>query len=71
MDGLPGAEAWVAAYADVPDDERHLAIHDQHLVAVNDRDRPLITPEVLHGHGRGVHARRSSATGWPRWPRRA
>ena len=51
MDGLPGAEAWVAAYADVPEDERHLAIHDQHLVAVNDRDRPLITPEVLTAMG--------------------
>jgi 5,10-methylenetetrahydromethanopterin reductase len=47
MDGLPGAEAWVAAYADVPEDERHLAIHDRHLIAVNDRDRPLVTPELL------------------------
>ena len=51
MDGLPGAEQWVAAYADVPEDERHLAIHDQHLVAVNDHDRPLITPDVLTAMG--------------------
>jgi 5,10-methylenetetrahydromethanopterin reductase len=51
MDGMPGAEAWVAAYADVPEDERHLAIHDRHLIAVNDRDRPLVTAEMLTGMG--------------------
>jgi 5,10-methylenetetrahydromethanopterin reductase len=51
MDGLPAAEQWVAAYADVPEDERHLAIHDLHLVAVNDRDRPLITSDVLTAMG--------------------
>jgi 5,10-methylenetetrahydromethanopterin reductase len=47
MDGLPGAAEWLAAYADIPEDERHLAIHDRHLIGVNDRDRPLVTPEVL------------------------
>jgi 5,10-methylenetetrahydromethanopterin reductase len=47
MDGLPGAAEWVAAYADVPEDERHLAIHDLHLIGVNERDRSLVTPEVL------------------------
>jgi 5,10-methylenetetrahydromethanopterin reductase len=51
MEGLPGAAEWVAAYADIPADERHLAIHDRHLIAVNDRDRPLVTPEVLTAMG--------------------
>jgi 5,10-methylenetetrahydromethanopterin reductase len=44
---LPGGEDWLAAYADVPDDERHLAMHDLHLIAVNERDTPFITPQVM------------------------
>lgn len=47
VEALPGGDAWVAAYADVPEDERHLAIHDLHLIAVNDLDKPVITPEVI------------------------
>lgn len=47
LDKLPGGDQWAAGYADLTDDERHLAIHDQHLVAVNDRDRAFITPEVI------------------------
>jgi 5,10-methylenetetrahydromethanopterin reductase len=47
MDGVPGADRWIAAYADIPEDERHLAIHDRHLIAVNDRDRPLVNGELL------------------------
>jgi 5,10-methylenetetrahydromethanopterin reductase len=51
MDDLPQGSAWVAAYADVPADERHLAIHDQHLIALNDRDRAFVTPEILVAMG--------------------
>ena len=29
----------------------HLAIHDRHLIAVNDRDRPFVTPETLAATG--------------------
>lgn len=47
VEALPGGAEWLAAYRDVPDDERHLAIHDLHLVAVNDRDAAVITPEVM------------------------
>jgi len=47
LDSLPGGRAWAAVYADVPARERHLALHDQHLIAVNDRDRPFVTGEVL------------------------
>ncbi len=28
----------------MPTDERHLAMHDLHLIDVNDRDRPFVTP---------------------------
>ncbi len=51
MADIPRGEEWVAAYADVPIDELHLAIHDRHLIAVNDRDRPFITPETLVATG--------------------
>lgn len=44
---LPGGAEWLAAYAEVPEDERHLAMHDLHLVAVNERDAPFITPEIM------------------------
>lgn len=36
------AEAWQAAYADVPEGQLHLAVHKSHLVSINDRDRPFI-----------------------------
>jgi 5,10-methylenetetrahydromethanopterin reductase len=47
LDVLPNGEAWAAAYADVPPRVRHLAIHDRHLIAVNDRDRPFVTGALL------------------------
>jgi 5,10-methylenetetrahydromethanopterin reductase len=51
VEALPDGEAWLAAYADVPEDERHLAIHDLHLVGVNERDRPFITPAFIAAMG--------------------
>jgi 5,10-methylenetetrahydromethanopterin reductase len=39
--GLPGGEAWVAATEAVPKPERHLAIHEGHLVQANARDELL------------------------------
>jgi 5,10-methylenetetrahydromethanopterin reductase len=48
---LPNGPAWAAAYDDVPDGERHLALHDGHLVLVNERDRPFVTGELLVGAG--------------------
>lgn len=48
---MPGGAEWLAAYADVPADERHLAIHDLHLIGVNERDRPLITGDVIAATG--------------------
>lgn len=48
---LPNGEQWAAAYADVPAKERHLALHDRHLIAINDRDRPFVTGELLAANG--------------------
>ena len=60
LDLLPNGEAWAAAYADVPASARHLALHDRHLIAINDRDRPFVTGELLASRT----ASRSRAAGW-------
>ena len=44
---IPNGELWAAAYADVPERVRHIALHDKHLIAVNERDRPFVTGELL------------------------
>ncbi|MQA97861.1 MAG: LLM class flavin-dependent oxidoreductase [Streptosporangiales bacterium] len=59
LDGFPGAERWRAAYEDVPAGERHLALHDLHLAAVNERDRPFVTPELITAFGLAL-----SPQGW-------
>jgi len=35
----------------VPRRVLHLALHDQHLIAVNERDRPFVTGDVLAQQG--------------------
>src|SRR3954453_11428451 len=47
VEGLPGGVEWRARLEKVPEAERHLAIHDEHLVTVTDRDRPLLDGELL------------------------
>lgn len=39
VDGLPGGRRWREAVEAVPPARRHLAVHDGHLVAMNDHDR--------------------------------
>lgn len=51
LDTLPNGAAWAAAYDDVPARERHLALHEGHLIEVNDRDRPFVTGELLAKRG--------------------
>lgn len=48
---LPGFDEWLHAYDDLPADERHLAMHDLHMVDVNERDRPYVSPEVVRRNG--------------------
>jgi 5,10-methylenetetrahydromethanopterin reductase len=48
---VPRGEEWAAAYASVPQRVRHLALHDRHLIAVNERDRPFVTGELLVQQG--------------------
>ncbi|HUY39692.1 MAG TPA: LLM class flavin-dependent oxidoreductase [Candidatus Binataceae bacterium] len=44
-------QEWAAAYEDVPSHLRHLALHDQHLIAINERDRPFVTGAMLAKQG--------------------
>ena len=59
LDAVPSGEAWAAAYADVPASARHLALHDRHLIAINERDRPFVTGELLSHQGLAL-----TAAGW-------
>ncbi len=51
MEMLPGGPEWLDSYADVPGDVRHLAMHDLHLIGVNERDKPFVTPEIIQAMG--------------------
>jgi len=44
---LPGGVEWRKRLEEVPADERHLAIHEEHLVSVTERDRPLLDGDLL------------------------
>jgi 5,10-methylenetetrahydromethanopterin reductase len=59
LDRLPQGERWAAAYDDVPEETRHLALHDGHLTAVNEHDRPFVTGEMLVAGGLAL-----SPSGW-------
>jgi 5,10-methylenetetrahydromethanopterin reductase len=47
VDVLPGGAAWRAELERVPVHLRHLAIHEDHLVQVTERDRPLLSGDGL------------------------
>jgi 5,10-methylenetetrahydromethanopterin reductase len=49
--GLPNGAEWAAVYERVPEPLRHLALHDQHLIAVNARDRAFVSGELLAKQG--------------------
>jgi 5,10-methylenetetrahydromethanopterin reductase len=47
VDGLPGGATWRAAVELVPENARHLAIHEGHLVELNERDRAALDPSTI------------------------
>jgi len=51
LDHVPNGAAWAAAYEKVPQRERHLALHDQHLITINERDKPFVTGTVMASAG--------------------
>jgi 5,10-methylenetetrahydromethanopterin reductase len=44
---MPGASRWRRALEAIPEGERHLALHELHLVGVNARDRVLLDGDML------------------------
>jgi len=51
VENLPGGAEWKAAYADLPTDVRHLHVHDQHLIALNERDKKVVTGDLIQAMG--------------------
>jgi 5,10-methylenetetrahydromethanopterin reductase len=47
VDGLPGGAEWRARLETIPAPQRHLAVHEDHLVRVTERDRPLLNGDLL------------------------
>ncbi|MCU1428298.1 MAG: flavin-dependent oxidoreductase, F420-dependent methylene-tetrahydromethanopterin reductase [Actinomycetia bacterium] len=47
VDALPGGATWRAAIEALPERERHLAIHEGHLVALSERDRAALDPSTI------------------------
>lgn len=48
---LPGGSEWLAQLHATPEHERHLPLHDLHLIGVNDHDRPMLTADFMKRAG--------------------
>ena len=51
LDELPGGRAWAESIEAMDPAERHLAVHDGHLIAPNIRDAAAVTGELLTRFG--------------------
>jgi 5,10-methylenetetrahydromethanopterin reductase len=49
VDSLPGGAEWRSAIEEVPAERRHLALHEGHGTAPNERERPFLRPELAAG----------------------
>jgi 5,10-methylenetetrahydromethanopterin reductase len=47
VDALPGGIEWRKSLEELPENERHLAVHKDHLVTVTERDRPLLNGDLM------------------------
>jgi 5,10-methylenetetrahydromethanopterin reductase len=47
VDALPNGVEWRKQLEEIPEGERHLAIHKDHMVRVTERDRPLLDGDLL------------------------
>lgn len=47
VDDLPNGASWRAELEQVPADVRHLSTHEEHMVTVSDRDRQLLSGDLL------------------------
>jgi len=51
VSSLPGGLTWTAEIEAVPESERHLALHDLHLVGLTERDARIVTGDLLRQFG--------------------
>jgi 5,10-methylenetetrahydromethanopterin reductase len=47
VEGLPGGTEWRRAIEAFPERTRHLAVHEGHMVYLNEHDRAVLTPEMV------------------------
>ncbi|HTL85624.1 MAG TPA: LLM class flavin-dependent oxidoreductase [Acidimicrobiia bacterium] len=47
VDALPGGAEWRKHLEELPENERHLAVHEDHLVQVTKRDRVILQPDLI------------------------
>lgn len=47
VDGFPGGAEWRARLEAIPAPRRHLALHQDHMVAISERDRALVSGDML------------------------
>jgi 5,10-methylenetetrahydromethanopterin reductase len=67
VDSLPGGAEWRSTIEAVPVERRHLALHEGHGTAPNERERPFLRPELAAGTFTGPPEELSSST--RRWDR--
>ena len=46
-EALPGGQEWRERIDAFPAEERHLRVHEQHLVGINEWDRPVVDAETI------------------------
>jgi 5,10-methylenetetrahydromethanopterin reductase len=48
---IPGADRWLAELDAVPEHERHILLHDLHLVGMSERDARVVNGDLLRTFG--------------------
>jgi 5,10-methylenetetrahydromethanopterin reductase len=46
-EALPGGDEWKRRIEEFPEAERHIRVHERHLVGINEWDRPVVTGETI------------------------
>jgi 5,10-methylenetetrahydromethanopterin reductase len=46
-EALPGGDEWKAKIEEFPEAERHIRVHERHLVGINEWDRAVVTGETI------------------------
>ena len=48
---IPGGPGWVAELEEVPEERRHIALHDLHLIGLTERDAKVVDGSMLRQFG--------------------